>query len=122
MVDSNHSGGFWMEFHGIPTFQLESTGFRQNSWGRVKYCGGGKCVFSSAKETMSPHHNHINAELMEALQMLKFTINRGQGLDFTCGMSKELELRTLELSMSEEVPVPEDINAFIQSLLIADDI
>ena len=24
------------EFHGIPTFQLESSGFRQNSWGRVK--------------------------------------------------------------------------------------
>ena len=24
------------EFHGIPTFQLESAGFRQNSWGRVK--------------------------------------------------------------------------------------
>ena len=26
MVDSNHSGGFQMEFHGIPTFQSESTG------------------------------------------------------------------------------------------------
>ena len=24
------------EFHGIPTFQSESGGFRQNSWGRVK--------------------------------------------------------------------------------------
>ena len=79
-------------------------------------------VFSSAKETMSPRRNRINAELMEALQMLKFTINRGRGLDFTCGTSKESELRTLELSMSEEVTVPEDINAFIQSLLVVDDI
>ena len=79
-------------------------------------------VFSSAKETMSPRRNRINAELMEALQMLKFTINRGWGLDFTCGTSKESELRTLELSMSEEVTVPEDINAFIQSLLVVDDI
>ncbi|KIJ93509.1 hypothetical protein K443DRAFT_63218, partial [Laccaria amethystina LaAM-08-1] len=57
-------------------------------------------VFFSAKETMLPHHNHINAELMEALQMLKFTINRGCGLDFTSGTSKESELQTLELSMS----------------------
>ena len=79
-------------------------------------------VFSLVKETMSPRRNRINAELMEALQMLKFTINRGQGLDFTCGTSKESELQTLELSMSEEVTVPEDINAFIQSLLAVDDI
>ena len=71
---------------------------------------------------MSPRRNRINAELMEALQMLKFAINRGRGLDFTCGTSKESELWTLELSISEEVTVPEDINAFIQSLLIADDI
>ena len=62
-------------------------------------------VFSTAKETMSPRHNHINAELMEALQMHKFAINQGQGLDITCGTSKESELRTLELSMSEEVTV-----------------
>jgi len=44
------------------------------------------------------------------------------GLDFTCGTSKESELQTLELSMTEEVTVPEDINAFIQSLLIVDNI
>ena len=79
-------------------------------------------VFSSAKETMSPRRNRINAELMEALPMLKFAINRGWGLDFTCVTSKESELWTLELSMSEEVTVPEDINAFIQSLLVVDDI
>ena len=54
--------------------------------------------------------------------MLKFAINQGWGLDFTSGTSKESELQTLELSMSEGVTVLEDINAFIQSLLIADDI
>ncbi|EDR07474.1 uncharacterized protein LACBIDRAFT_327989 [Laccaria bicolor S238N-H82] len=27
---------FLLEFHGIPTFHLESTGFRRNSWGMVK--------------------------------------------------------------------------------------
>ncbi|KAH9072203.1 hypothetical protein EDB83DRAFT_2189054, partial [Lactarius deliciosus] len=32
-----------------------------------------ECVFSSAKETMTAHCNHITPALMETLQMLKFS-------------------------------------------------
>ena len=79
-------------------------------------------VFSSAKETMTARRNRISCDLMEALQMLKYTINRGCGLDFTHGTSKEAELQALELSMHDEVSDPEDVNAFIQALLAEGDV
>ena len=47
-----------------------------------------ECVFSSAKEIMSARWNHISPELMEALQMLKFSVQKGQGLSFTEGWDK----------------------------------
>ena len=53
---------------------------------------------------------------MEALQMLKFSVKQGQGLDFTSGTSKESEIMDLELMINEQVSVPEDINGFIQRL------
>ena len=31
-------------------------------------------VFSSAKETMAPHQNHISMKMMEALQILKYSL------------------------------------------------
>jgi hypothetical protein len=54
-------------------------------------------VFSSGKETMAPRRNRISPELMEALQMLKFSIRQGRGLDFTEGTSWNDELKELEL-------------------------
>ena len=45
-------------------------------------------MFSSAKEIMSARWNHISPELMEALQMLKFSVQKGQGLSFTEGWDK----------------------------------
>ena len=50
---------------------------------------------------------------MEALQMLKFLVKQGRGLDFTSGTSKESEIMDLELFINEQVSVPEDINGFI---------
>ena len=75
-----------------------------------------ECVFLSAKETMSAHQNHISLELMEALEMLKFLVQKGQGLSFTEGWDKESELRELEKLASDEGMIPEDMMAFIASL------
>ncbi|KAF8869954.1 hypothetical protein CPB84DRAFT_1693601, partial [Gymnopilus junonius] len=33
-----------------------------------------ECVFLSVKETITMHHNRMGYDLMEALQMLKFTL------------------------------------------------
>jgi len=70
---------------------------------------------------MTAGWNHISCDLMEALQMLKYTINHGCGLDFTHGTSKEAELQALELSIHDEVSYSEDMNAFIQALLAEGD-
>ena len=37
-------------------------------------------VFSSGKETMTARRRHISPHLMEALQILKFSINKGRSL------------------------------------------
>ncbi|KAF5309959.1 hypothetical protein D9619_010441 [Psilocybe cf. subviscida] len=47
-------------------------------------------VFSSAKETMTTWRSHICLELMEALQMLKFSLNHRQGLNFSRGAAQNL--------------------------------
>ncbi|PBK66462.1 hypothetical protein ARMSODRAFT_840921, partial [Armillaria solidipes] len=43
-------------------------------------------VFSSGKETDMLRCNRLGAEAMEALQMLKFSIRKGWGLNFTDGL------------------------------------
>jgi hypothetical protein len=73
-------------------------------------------VFSSAKETMTARRNHINTELMEALQMLKYSFNRGRSLNFTEGTGKKDELELMERLMSQQEAVPTDIEAFISSI------
>ena len=60
--------------------------------------------------------NHILPELMEALQMLKFSVQKGRGLSFTEGWDKESELRELEKLASDEGMILEDMMAFIASL------
>ena len=73
-------------------------------------------VFSSAKETVTARRNRVSAELMEALQMLKFSVRKGRGLDFTVGTDKLMELGEMEALESEDAKIPEDIMAFIASL------
>jgi hypothetical protein len=53
---------------------------------------------------------------MEALQMLKFSVKRGRGLDFTAGLSWEMELEELEAETMALALIPEDMAAFKQHL------
>ena len=48
--------------------------------------------------------------------MLKFSVQKGQGLSFTEGWDKESEVRELEKLASDERMVLEDMMAFIVSL------
>lgn len=54
--------------------------------------------------------------MMEALQILKFSIKTDGGLDFTAGLSSADELQQLEAVLEDEVLVPSELNAFIRSL------
>ena len=66
-------------------------------------------VFSLAKETMSPHRNHIKPKLMEALQLLKFANKHNQGsLSFTSGESWSEEVARLEILVNKLGTVAED--------------
>ena len=55
-------------------------------------------VFSSGKETMTPRRGRISADLMESLQLLKYSFKKGRSLDFTAGMSWRAELKAFELA------------------------
>jgi hypothetical protein len=71
-------------------------------------------VFSSGKETMTPRRNRISPELMEELQLLKFSFKKGEQLTFTEGISEEAEIREME-ALAAKV-VPEDIRSYVRSL------
>ena len=68
-------------------------------------------VFSSAKETMTLRRSRIGPDLMEALQMLKFSLRNGRFLDFTAGTTKEEELEVLEMEMREQLGIPDDTDS-----------
>ena len=53
-------------------------------------------VFSSGKETMSACRSQITNDLMEALQMLKFSLKHNCKLDFTAGSGQQAKLQELE--------------------------
>jgi hypothetical protein len=57
---------------------------------------------------------------MEALQMLKFSIKKGRGLNFTAGTSRDEEIARMEAETEERGLVLEDptgYSSWIQSLL-----
>ena len=68
-------------------------------------------VFSSGKETMTDRRNWISPELMEELQILKYSLKKRRDLNFTEGMKWEEELEEFE-ALAEE-SVPEDIFAVL---------
>lgn len=75
-------------------------------------------VFSSAKETTTMRRNQINHDLMESLQMLKFSSRSGHILDFTAGFKVDYEVNMLELLTDEEADARmHGGNTFIHSLL-----
>ncbi|KAH7904016.1 hypothetical protein BJ138DRAFT_1019731 [Hygrophoropsis aurantiaca] len=55
---------------------------------------------------------------MEALQILKFSFKHGERLNFTSGTTKEEEISIMEAVFADQMRVPEDINSFIDSLLL----
>ncbi|KAJ7358518.1 hypothetical protein DFH08DRAFT_647261, partial [Mycena albidolilacea] len=64
--------------------------------------------------------NRTAPDLMEALQMLKFSVKKGRRLNFTGGTSRVEEIALMELETEHRGLVPEDptgYNSFIQSLL-----
>lgn len=65
-------------------------------------------VFSSAKQTMTDRRNNISPELMEALQVLKYSVKRGHPLDFTSHYSWKERMDELEAIMDDTVKVPND--------------
>lgn len=76
-------------------------------------------VFSSGKQTMTPRRGRISAKLMESLQIMKFSIRKGRGLNFTDGMRWCDELKEFELA-AHLAPLG-DAEAYGRSLEIADD-
>ena len=63
-------------------------------------------VFSSAKETTTARRNRISPELMEALQMLKFSLKSGRQLNFTEGTGRQAELEYMERFMADLTRIP----------------
>jgi hypothetical protein len=72
-------------------------------------------VFSSGKETITPRRNRITPELMESLQILKYSYNQDEKLNFTKGMREAEEIEEFELLAAENVP--EDIRSYTRSLV-----
>jgi hypothetical protein len=58
---------------------------------------------------MTLRRSRIGPDLMEALQMLKFSLKNGRCLDFTTGTTKEEELEALEMEMREELGILDDM-------------
>ena len=73
-------------------------------------------VFSSGKETMTPRRNRITPDLMEQLQMLKFSIKRGGTLNFTHGLSMSDEIAALEKRFEDLDDVPNDLKSYVLRL------
>ena len=73
-------------------------------------------VFSSAKETMTDHRNHVAPELMEGLQLLKYTVKHGRSINFTAGSSWEDERAAIERLMQIDGDAPENLKAYQESL------
>jgi hypothetical protein len=71
-------------------------------------------VFSSGKETMAPWRRHISPKLMESLQMMKYSIQKGRPLNFTQGMRWNDELIEFEFAARME-PIG-DAEAYGRSL------
>lgn len=70
-------------------------------------------VFSSNKETITARRNQISGDLMEQLQILKFLIKKGWGLDFTYGTYQEDEVAELEEVINAQNGLPEDLHSYL---------
>ena len=78
-------------------------------------------VFSSVKETMTDRRSRIQPELMEALQLLKYSIKHGHSINFTVGCSWQEEQEELERLMVMDGDAPENLKEFQDSLTRTED-
>ncbi|PBK80389.1 hypothetical protein ARMGADRAFT_1040118 [Armillaria gallica] len=60
----------------------------------------------------------LGADSMEALQMLKYSVRKGWGLNFTEGTDEMSEIHELELLIEQQISIPEDMQAFIKGLVL----
>ena len=61
--------------------------------------------------------NQIGPALMEALQLVKFSVKHIIHLNFTTGWDANTAVAELEKAMEAEMSIPEDISSFIEDLL-----
>ena len=78
-------------------------------------------VFSSVKETMTDRQSCIQPELMEAFQLLKYSIKHGCSINFTVGCSWQEEQEELERLMVMDGDAPENLKEFQDSLTRTED-
>ena len=65
---------------------------------------------------MTDRRSRIQPELMEGLQLLKYSIKHGCGISFTVGCSWKKEEEELERLMTMDGDAPENLKAFQESL------
>ena len=70
-------------------------------------------VFSSSKETVTARRNSLSPDIMEALQLLKYSSKQGRGISFTKGLNQAKELT--ELAEKEEAEPIEELCEYFQS-------
>jgi hypothetical protein len=70
-------------------------------------------VFSSSKETVTARRNSLSPDIMEALQLLKYSSKQGRGISFTKGLNQAEELA--ELMEKEEAEPVEELREYFHS-------
>ena len=76
-------------------------------------------IFLSAKETLTDCHSHVQPELIEALQMLKYSAKQGCSITFTAGSSWEDEEVAMEELMRIDADVPKSLRMYQDFLVCA---
>jgi hAT family C-terminal dimerisation region len=71
-------------------------------------------VFSSSKQTITARRNQLSPQLVETLQLLKFSAKKGHQLTFTSGLDRDEETRQLE--EKEDVEPPEDLRSYFNNM------
>ena len=74
-------------------------------------------VFSSAKETLTNSSNYILPELMEGLQMLKYSVKHGHSMNFPTGSSWDDEKPAMEKLITIEGNTPKNHKAYAHKWL-----
>ena len=69
-------------------------------------------VFSSTKETLTDRRSRVQPELMEGLQMLKYSVKQGRSINFTAGSSWKDDEVVMERLMGVDLDVPESLKAY----------